>query len=52
MAQTYTSIIKQEGDWWFGWIEEIQGVNCQENSREELIETLSVTLSEAIEFHG
>ncbi|MBK9164549.1 MAG: type II toxin-antitoxin system HicB family antitoxin [Acidobacteria bacterium] len=51
MAQTYTAIIKQDGEWWYGWIEEIQGVNCQENSREELIETLKVTLSEAIELN-
>lgn len=47
----YTAVLKHEGDWWFGWIEEISGVNCQEPSREELLETLRVTLSEAIEFN-
>ena len=51
MKQTFTAIIKQEGQWWFGWIEEIPGVNCQEASREELLETLRVTLSEALEFN-
>lgn len=51
MNQTYTAIIKQDGDWWFGWIEEISGVNCQEKTREELIETLKVTLQEALEFN-
>jgi hypothetical protein len=30
MNQTYTAVIKQDGDWWIGWIEEISGVNCQE----------------------
>ncbi len=25
----YTAVIKQDGDWWIGWIEEISGVNCQ-----------------------
>jgi len=42
-------VIKQEGAWWIGWIEEVPGVNCQERTREELIETLEVTLAEAIE---
>lgn len=44
-----TAIIKQSGDWWIGWIEEVPGVNCQEATRNELIETLRVTLREALE---
>jgi predicted RNase H-like HicB family nuclease len=51
MQQTYTAIIKQEGDWWIGWIEEIPGVNCQEVTRKELEEMLRVTLAEAIELN-
>jgi hypothetical protein len=34
-----------------GSIEEVPGVNCQEHSREELIESLRTTLREAIEFN-
>jgi predicted RNase H-like HicB family nuclease len=49
MTQTYTAVIKQDGDWWIGWIEEVPGVNCQESTREQLLETLRVTLAEAIE---
>jgi predicted RNase H-like HicB family nuclease len=45
----YTAIVKQSGDWWIGWIEEVPGVNCQEATRDELIETLRVTLHEALE---
>ena len=45
MANTYTAITKQDGDWWIGWIEEVPGVNCQERSREELRESLRVTLA-------
>jgi len=51
MANTYTAIMKQDGDWWIGWIEEVPGVNCQEKTREELLESLSVTLKEALEFN-
>jgi predicted RNase H-like HicB family nuclease len=51
MANTYTGIMKQDGDWWIGWIEEIPGVNCQEKTREELLESLSINLKEALEFN-
>jgi len=50
MNTEYTAIIRQSGDWWIGWIEEIPGVNCQEQTREELIECLRLTLKEALEF--
>ena len=46
----YTAIVERAGDWWIGWIEEVPGVNCQERSREELLESLTVTLGEALEF--
>jgi len=51
MNTEYTAVVKQERDWWIGWIEEIPGVNCQERSREELRESLRVTLKEALEFN-
>jgi hypothetical protein len=45
----YTAIVKQDGDWWIGWIEEVTGVNCQEPSRDTLLQTLRITLYEALE---
>ena len=47
----YTAVVKQDGDWWIGWIEEVPGVNCQEASREALLRTLKTTLQEALEFN-
>ena len=47
----YTAIINNIDDWWVGWIEEIPGVNCQEKTRSELLESLKVTLKEAIDFN-
>ncbi|MBI1317582.1 MAG: type II toxin-antitoxin system HicB family antitoxin [Candidatus Hydrogenedens sp.] len=47
----YTAVIKQQADCWIGWIEEIPGVNCQEPTREALLETLKATLEEAIEMN-
>jgi len=51
MNSQYTAIVKREGNWWIGWIEEVPGVNCQERSREQLMESLKVTLKEALEFN-
>ncbi len=44
-----TVVIKQEGDWWIGWVEEVRGINCQEATRDELLESLKITLKEALE---
>jgi predicted RNase H-like HicB family nuclease len=51
MASTFTAVIRQDGPWWIGWIEEISGVNAQEHSREELLESLRQVLREALEFN-
>lgn len=51
MAGEYTAVIKQDGDWWIGWIEEVPGVNCQERTRQELLDTLQLTLREAVELN-
>ena len=51
MNNEYTAVIKQDGDWWVGWIEEIQGVNCQEITYIKLLETLKITLQEALAFN-
>lgn len=51
MTQTYTAVVKQEGPWWYGWIEEVPGVNCQEATREDLVTSLREVLVEAIEMN-
>jgi hypothetical protein len=48
MSQTYTAVIKQQAECWIGWIEEVPGVNCQEETREELAEALHERLAEAL----
>jgi predicted RNase H-like HicB family nuclease len=47
----YTVIIRKEPNWWIGWVEEVPGVNCQEKTYETLLESLRITLAEAIEFN-
>ena len=48
---SYTAIVKQDGDWWIGWVEEVPGVNAQERSRQELLTSLRMILAEALEFN-
>jgi predicted RNase H-like HicB family nuclease len=51
MKVEYMAVTKQEGGWWVGWIEEVPGVNCQERTHGDLLESLRVTLQEALEFN-
>lgn len=51
MLREYTAVVKHEGDWWIGWVEEVPGVNCQERTHAELMESLQVTLREALELN-
>jgi len=46
----FTALIKQDGDWWTGWVAELPGVNGQERTRDELLASLKVALAEALEF--
>ena len=48
---SWTAIISQDDGWWIGWIAEVPGVNAQERTREELLESLSEVLREALEMN-
>ena len=48
---TYTAIIRQADKCWFGWVQEIPGVNAQADTRDELIENLQITLKDMIEMY-
>ncbi len=47
----YNAVIRQDGPWWIGWIEEVPGVNSQGATREELLSNLREALQEAIEMN-
>lgn len=51
MKAEYKAVVKQDGPWWVGWIEEIPGVNSQGQTRKELMENLSSALMEALEMN-
>ena len=49
MHSAYTAVLRRDGQWWIGWVEEMPGVNCQGRTRQELIEDLQSALKEALE---
>ena len=51
MNNSYTAILKQDGDYWIGWVEEVPGVNAQEKTKEALLVSLKEILREALEFN-
>ena len=38
----YRAIIKKSGDWWIGWLVDLPGVNAQEKTREEVLDSLRI----------
>jgi predicted RNase H-like HicB family nuclease len=51
MSNSYTAILKQDGDFWIGWVEEVPGVNAQETTKKALLKSLKAILREALEFN-
>jgi predicted RNase H-like HicB family nuclease len=51
MTADYTAVIREQGGWWIGWVEEVPGVNSQGRTREELIDNLRDALQEALEMN-
>lgn len=38
----FRAVIKKSDDWWIGWLIDLPGVNAQEKSKEELLESLRI----------
>ena len=38
----FRAMIKKSGTWWIGWLVDLPGVNAQEKTREELLESLKI----------
>jgi predicted RNase H-like HicB family nuclease len=45
----YRGVIKQTDGWWIGWLVDLPGVNAQEKTREELMESLCLGTQEMLE---
>ncbi len=38
----YRAVVKQSDGWWIGWLLDLPGVNAQEKTREEVVESLRI----------
>ena len=45
----YRAVIKKVADWWIGWLINLPGVNAQERTESELIESLKIGAQEMLE---
>ncbi|MBF0537702.1 MAG: type II toxin-antitoxin system HicB family antitoxin [Nitrospirae bacterium] len=46
------AVIKKSDDWWIGWLIDIPGVNAQERTRDELIESLIIGAQDMISINN
>jgi predicted RNase H-like HicB family nuclease len=44
----YRAVIKKVDDWWIGWLIDLPGVNAQEKTKSELIESLEIGAQEML----
>ncbi len=42
------ALVKQSGEWWIGWLIDLPGVNAQERTREDLLESLRIGAEEML----
>ena len=45
----YRAVIKKANDWWIGWLVDLPGVNAQEKTKTELLESLKIGAQEMLE---
>ena len=51
MSANYTAVVRRDGRWRIGWIEELPGVNSQGKTRGELLDNLRSALKEMLEIN-
>jgi len=51
MSANYTAVVRRDGRWWIGWVEELPGVNSQGETRAELLDNLRFALREILEIN-
>jgi predicted RNase H-like HicB family nuclease len=45
----YRAVIKKSVDWWIGWLIDLPGLNAQEKTKKELLESLKICAKEMLE---
>ena len=45
----FRAVVKRSGEWWIGWLVDLRGVNAQERTKDELLESLKIGAEDMIE---
>ena len=45
----FRAVVKRSGEWWIGWLIDLPGVNAQERTKDELLESLKIGAEDMIE---
>ena len=45
----FRAVVKQSEEWWIGWLVDLPGVNAQERTKDELLESLRIGAEDMIE---
>ena len=48
----YHAVTQKSGDWWIGWLSDLEGANAQERTIEELLESLRIAAVDLINIRG
>jgi len=48
----YQAIMEKSQGWWIGWLVDLPGVNAQERTREELLESLKIGAEDMLDLKG
>ncbi len=48
----YHAVTERDGDWWIGWLTDLEGVNAQERTLDELLESLRQAAEDLLEIRG
>lgn len=48
----YYAHMEKTKDWWIGWLIDLPGVNAQEKTRQELMESLRIGAEDMLNFKG
>lgn len=48
----YHAAVEQSGGWWIGWLVDLPGVNAQERTQEELLESLKIAAEDMLDLKG
>jgi hypothetical protein len=51
MKAEFTAIVKRDGHWWIGWIEEVPGANAQERTKDALLVSLREAARDILSIH-